>query len=379
MLVPEWWGGQKALLIDIADAIDQNLSSLETWSSRGSTELEMDGLGSDGARSLDRTGNFEFVYSAANDRYRANWIPSSNLVQSGVPSVLSEYSELKTASTFFRFDVGGRSPEGKEIGFLFVEPLERFSKNKSDRSIVPTDQFSLNRFDVSRHLRFLASLGDHKFDGYLGVVRTNGEIVLSVNGPRVEEKYVFSERHNFSLVKISRRALDGSIDENWKVTLQEIDGVFVPEFVTHQILREGGRYRRDLRFAENRVNLPIPEIEFTPEKMGVKVGTPVVDTVLGLKYEYGNKGGWFDLSREHLELIEGPDAGFVADANPVPEKIGSALAMTESLIRSNETYVSDKRGDLRNVNFYSIAILVGLITVSCIFWVAFRYSRGVKS
>lgn len=287
--------GDRALLELVAKENQANRSSLRTW--RGKVQVESSTRGLPHKQSNSTTkSTISFAWEGASSRYiflsDQAWQDPEARPANAPPTIY--WGAIRTTEGYFRIRPwkGERTPGGRKA---VTSVFDRPSLVIGPRASESRGEFSPD-FDPFLYMEVLGDVADR----WLMVLHDNwdvrgfdttrvsrvGEIVtISIDQPGVlKQRFTFDLEKGGSLVSLS--AQDDLVRSERTCEYDKVGGVWVPSFCKASRSYSDVVLERDIKWAENLVNQPLPPGSFSLKRLGLEKGDPVSDRRSGTHSDF---------------------------------------------------------------------------------------------
>jgi hypothetical protein len=208
-----------------------------------------------------------------------------------VPDECRTTTAMRRDGARFRF-----THPGKPASWLSIRPTEKTPVVKPglEHDFDPMWLFTVHGWSLHDLMVRLCWTQQNPGPGAGREKREGNLITWSAGGTWVRNIFVFDLAQGGNVIHYHEGDGMIAVDHVW--TYRQFGEVWVPESYRSE-KRYGGRGKEWLRsveavtLVESRLNVRLPASEFAVERMGVRVGTQVVDDVAGLTYRFGEPDG----------------------------------------------------------------------------------------
>lgn len=276
--------GDVAFLPVTALLQQENLKRIRTW--QGEATIEYTRI-ENGEVQVHLDASAEFVLDETRDAVRWRWSTlrhedrhDGDLV--GRPTLLEEIDAMIKGKGFYKYTFGYTTREGERHKSLVIFPRERAYREKGLYQFHPKYSMTPYRRDMQDFLWYAYK---HRDDPQYtpSTVRREGQLVIMEKRREgILERYTFDTDKGGALMLYENNRPDGQ--ETFEYTFEEHTGAWVPKVETsyyeHRDAEQILVRKQRVEFVRNVVNEPIPESEFTLERLGVRPGDRVSDHLL---------------------------------------------------------------------------------------------------
>ena len=290
--------GDKELLRLIANAYQNNIDKIVSWKGKAQIhDYTTNGAFNNESydnRTIDHS--VEFVYDKAIAAARWNWDVKSDTLKRG-PSQ-SVNPDLYFKNTMI---MGSRS---YTHGPIFPDPILpdvtprpstlviRSSHDEKPKMLSvdfhPMYYFRLVEDDIVERLMFYYENAENAALSDGSINRNNNIVVFETKAGNSINRFTFDLSLGGNL--ISYYAEDPITKVEYGFEYQSVKGAFIPKHFAYENTNNRHDppriYKREVEFLESALNEPIPRAEFEFEKLGIAPGDTIIDTLMGLEYQY---------------------------------------------------------------------------------------------
>jgi len=309
--------GELELLKLIANGYRVNLERLETWQGKATVELSSVSKG----KEIKERSSVEFIYDREREAARWYWNQLQREIRRGQESKLEEpsfASGMVKGQSLYRFGPVPPTAE-RAAGLLYILPKSRRRLDGWSEDFHPMYFFRAVDGDMYARMMFYYEQANHPKISRGKVERKGDLVTLTTWSEGVTNRYEFDISQGCCLVGFF--AEDPLVSGRWDLEYEQVGGVFVPKKVECKRSYSGGRSRlvRRISFEENVVNERIDPNEFSVDKLGLRPGDKIQDTVTGVKWRYRNAEV---LGFEDGQVISQAGSRVAGERGVVPQAFG---------------------------------------------------------
>ncbi|MDH4240362.1 MAG: hypothetical protein OEW48_12440 [Phycisphaerae bacterium] len=338
--------GEIDLLETTAMAHRSNLEQILTWKGRATYEVK-DEIENDKGKvpMYYRKSSVLFLLDHTQKATRWNMKVEDYALGANMPDeveVIETTNGMKKDNSFYQVEPLMISKEGQKINTLKIMSIENAVSAFKDSTFDPMWYLTRSGHNISKFLLFL-----HQKANSLkvsGKIKRNGDIVsLEISEGTLFNYYEFNLDKGGNLIKYIGKSKRGEDVYTW--TYENIEDTWVPKMFEHvNIDRRHERLRRlsqRVEFMQHIINVPIDPCEFTLDKIGVTVGTPVTDLKMGFFYKYG--GGISTLLNiDNIQFDTEPSVGLGSDSKA--EKLSKFVDAINPKVSKESIRISPQQG-----------------------------------
>lgn len=297
--------GDPELLRMTARAMKDNIGRVGSWQGRSQVEsIHEDAIGIiQQEKSL-----YEFIYSRKEEATRWKWTGQERYIRKDEEAKLSPInwpaydtkSEMRKGEGFYICASDYITNEREKQNSLVILPKEKAEEGVYSYSFDPMwylkGRVADDTDDLSEMLMFFyKKANDPNFapDNLLKVKRDGNLVVFDTGLEGLINRYTFDLSKSGFIVEYYGESNEGVELRKW--SYEKLNGIWIPKSFSldHKTWSNTKtksiktRLYRKVNFLESILNEQIPSSEFSLDKIGVTVGTPVSDHLLGLFYYYG--------------------------------------------------------------------------------------------
>jgi hypothetical protein len=285
--------GDRALLLEIADAIDANAAHLVSW--RGAVTISSPDLHDESGATREK--QIEFVLDVTRPALMRRTItPGPTIIRDRENGRALTFegsaatSYLTVGDTLYRMSmlVGDEWPPIRHVRISAMEPrLHRRDPFAYD----PREYLPMPALPTA--LRFWHDLSEElKYTVFVGV-NDDGDYEVTLGDGAGLNRYVFARDSGLNLSRFETVLGDRA---RWLTTIEyeKRADVYVPlrrHYTVRRVRAEGQVVTRweKMEWRNGEVNGEIDEREFSLESLGLRPGDLVVDEQIGITYKYGEE------------------------------------------------------------------------------------------
>ncbi len=372
------YNGDPELLLLLQNARKDSMERITTW--RGRAALDKATAHDNGTLEIGSVEEAEFAYDRNLNTLRWNLVVHERVYEKQGPSVSpsnpEHYGALLKGDLFYRHDPNLVELDGTVKNTLVIFPRDQQRINGFASDFDPMWYFTRAGYDVDKFLAFHYENRDKPNFNVSGksIAREGDLVTWETGGSDIVNRWVFDLSKGGSLVRFEGKDPHADVQYDWGY--EQINDVWVPstfEFKNRQI-DSAGEARRELRkvvFTNNEINVSLADDEFTLERLGVKPGTRVTDTVLGVAYLYGDDV----VSHIGLPVIDPTETAL----EQVAEDIQKILQETPASVAENKHEAPAPVTVPSPGKSYSVPLVVSIgILVLLASFVGYRAARGLR-
>jgi len=278
--------GDKELFLLVAAGFKANMENVRSW--KGQATVEMQTAGDPGGSGTRRKASADFVYDRDTEAVRWAWRQTEG-VRDGKAETPYVARGMLHRNRIYRLSLM-RLDEPPAAALLRIDPRPEGPVPVAawGDEFHPMAHFKQIGHDTPRIMEWYYENADNpKIIG--GSIKKEGTLItVEVGDHAVVNRYVFDTAQGCNLV--SYYAKDSAVEESHSFSYAAVDGVFLPASATHKNVNTSGNAPRtmtvNVEFDKNVVNASVGAEEFTLEKLGVRPGDRIVDTVANINYLY---------------------------------------------------------------------------------------------
>lgn len=280
----------RELVEHAAAAHRANKSAIRTW--RGTAEIE-DRRSEDGRPVRREQATIDFAYDATRDLLRWNWRWNETVqVKDGMESDATKITAeggIKTKTEFWQAKWRPGSDGGRRVTTT-VHPPESAKFGPKTATFHPMYFFDHQGMDLSERFLGLRESLDPESPRHWTAEADGTKVSLKFDYPPFVNQYVVDLAQGGALVRY--RANDGVIgSEDWTMSCVERAGIWVPQEFRFEIhtLKQKRTFTREIHWAENQINEPLPDDAFDLAALGLQDGDRVGDARSGSAFTVGDE------------------------------------------------------------------------------------------
>lgn len=269
--------GQFELLDQVQVLHEANFQTIVTWHG----EATVDTIDHEGDSVDHRVSKVTFAYRAR----PSAWVFSWEYTDCNIPI----YNGATTGAMYrdnlsYSYIITPAAANIVQGVVISADPLPEYGPMST--VFLPKSFFYIRNGELAK--RFANWRSHQSSDWLIGTIERAGPLVLINKGncklPGVESRYIFDLSKSGNLIEFV--AKDNVREEKWVNEWVNVDGAWVPEFVTYENRRHDGTRlsRRRIDWLSNHVNDKLPDSSFSLEAMGVKEGARVNDIRTGARW-----------------------------------------------------------------------------------------------
>jgi len=290
--------GDPELLRLTAMTHKNNRERIHTWQGcayKEDTYADANGL------TFRQKSSIPFLYDKRHDAVRWKMTPLEIFVRKEnrlVPMdrALETINGIIKDDAYYKYWPSITTLKGERKNSLVIWPRIKVRKSSYSESFHPmwylTGHMTRGLDDLSERLMFFYRDLTNPALSDATIART-GDIVTFVLTTRENDlmnQFVFDLAKGGNIVKYYTEFKKNRELREW--TYEQLDGIWITKTFAFEHLQPDDRYTKQtmkVTFAENKLNESISPSEFSVQKLGIQVGDPVTDRIIGLSYHYGGR------------------------------------------------------------------------------------------